>query len=124
MLVSARTSCAPVPLDLARSASAVTLHIRCTASTKRIAIKLADTGVVRRGKHPRDCQNLHERDLYAIRDLGDDWTLREEVEELFADNMRQGRDEDAERDHLGRQEHEREGIAISCAHDVSIALRL
>lgn len=48
----------------------------------------------------------HESDLQPIRNLRDNRTLAQEVEELLADGVREGRDEHAEGGHLGREEEE------------------
>lgn len=56
-------------------------------------------------------RDVHERDLDAVRELGDERALGEEAEELLADDVREREDEHAERGHLRREEEEGEGIA-------------
>ena len=59
-----------------------------------------------------DTWYAHERYFHAIRDFRNNGTLREEVEQSLADCVGKRRDEQNERDHLGREEEESEGIAV------------
>jgi hypothetical protein len=55
---------------------------------------------------------IQERYFQAIGNLGDKGALRKEAEKFLADVEGKRRDKDAERDHLGSEEHEGERVAV------------
>lgn len=73
-------------------------------------------------------RDVHERYLYAICELGNKRTFREEAEQLLADCVGKGEDDEAEGGHLRHEEEEGEGVAgslsvIACV-DASAALTI